>query len=68
MSEKQIKKNITGATPSEIIEMLIVYGDGVEIPLDNFPLVMRELEKNKHHLFAIGIKNDKVHIRYSETI
>ena len=60
--------NITGRTPKEILDMLIVYKEDVEIPLVNFNDVMSLLPINKHHFFAISIKNKRIYIKYSETI
>jgi hypothetical protein len=30
-----LKKDITGATPSQIVEILTIYKEGIEIPLLN---------------------------------
>lgn len=65
---KNYKQNISAATPKEICDMLLVYKDAVNIPLHNFFDIMKCLPKDKHHLFAIAVKNDTVHIEYSETV
>lgn len=64
---KSIKRNITGATPSEIIEMLCVYKDAVELPFESLPHVLKAFDKSVIHLLVIAVKKNTVHIEYAET-
>jgi hypothetical protein len=64
---KRIKKNITGASPQEIADMLLIYKDGVSVPLHHFLDIMKCMPKNQHHLFAVAVKNDTVYIEYAES-
>jgi len=63
-----LKRNITGATPSRIIELLMIYKEGVEIPLDSLPQVLKALQKGQHHLFALAVKGDKAYLEYDSSV
>lgn len=64
---KIIKRKINGASPKEIADILMVYKEGIEIPLHNFFNVMKEIERDKYHFFAVAVRNDKVYIEHNET-
>ncbi len=66
-SKRVIKKNITGATPSEIVEMLTVYKDAVEVPFDKLCYVLQAFDKSVVHLLVIAVKKNTVHIEYAES-
>lgn len=63
-----MRQNITGKTPSDIVEMLTVYRDAIEIPFDNLPSILKAFDKSKIHLLVIGVKKNSVHIEYAESI
>jgi hypothetical protein len=68
LGKKVIKKNITGATPSQIIEMLCVYKEAVQTPFDSLPHILKAFDKSIIHLLVIAVKKDCVHIEYADSI
>lgn len=64
--KKTIKKNITGATPKETLEYLLIYKDGVTIPIDHFRSLAKEIDKNEKYTFVIQVHNDKIYIESAD--
>lgn len=64
----KLKKNITGAKPSEVADMLLIYKDEVEIPIWGFAAVMKCMPVKETNLFAIAVRGEKVIISHAETI
>lgn len=60
------KTNITGATPSEIVDMLLVYKDAVSTPIESIYNILKQIDPKEKHFFVILVQNGQVMIQLAD--